>query len=272
MRRNSKVSKRKIVIKPAEKRRKIQKIENPLDGRNGYHYENRKPHDDARKRIKIDRANRTQHNKPVDWKTIKFTSVKPIWKGETAFIVAGGPSLERFDFNQLKDKNTIVINKAFFHCPHADVMYWTDGRFYIWYKSDIDNFRGDKYTIKPHGNIRKDVKVLKNTGRSGLETENTGIRHGMNSGYAALNLAYHLGVKRMVLLGFDMTHNGKRSHFHDGYPTKATKTETLQKTFAPEFTQLAEEFKKKDIDVLNASSISRLTCFRKVDIKTALKF
>ena len=32
-----------------------------------------------------------------------------------------------------------------FFYPNADVLYWTDSRFYTWYKNEVDNY--NKFTI-----------------------------------------------------------------------------------------------------------------------------
>ena len=129
--------------------------------------------------------------------------------------------------------------------PNADILYWTDSRVYSWYKKDIDKFKGEKYTIKPYGDLTKDIKILKNTGKGGLELEATAIKHGNNSGYAAINLAYHLGVKRIVLLGFDMQNIGGKSHFHDGYPTRTTKNDVYGRSMIPLFASIVKSFKRK---------------------------
>ena len=206
-----------------------------------------------------------------NWNNIKYTSVKPIWKGETVFIVGGGPSLSKFDFNLLKRKNVITINKSVRSCPWAKILYWTDSRVYSWLKEDIEKFKGDKYTIKPF-NTPLDIKVLKNTGTSGLELDPSGIRHGNNSGFAAINLAYHLGVKRIVLLGFDMGNMGAKGHYHEGYPVLITANKTYEERMLPTFDSLVQPLKENGIEIINASMVSKIKCFRKMPIEKALLF
>ena len=64
--------------------------------------------------------------------------------------------------------------------------------------------------------------ILKKGQKFGLESARDTLAHGNNSGYAAINLAVHLGAARIVLLGYDMGNDGKVSHFHEGYPPNAT--------------------------------------------------
>ncbi len=207
--------------------------------------------------------------KSFNWNNIKYTKVKPIWKGETVFIIGGGPSLSKFDFNRLRDKNTLAINKAVQTCPWADILYWTDSRVYSWLKNDINKFQGDKYTIKPF-NTPPSVKVLKNTGANGLELDPSGIKHGNNSGYAAINLAYHLGVKRIVLLGFDMGNLGAKSHYHEGYPVSMTMNKTYESKMLPVFNSLVKPLKENGVEVINASMVSKIKCFKRMPIEKAL--
>ena len=55
----------------------------------------------------------------------KTSTIQPIWRGETCFIIGGGPSLADMDWNRLAGKRTIAINKALLSYPNADVLYWT---------------------------------------------------------------------------------------------------------------------------------------------------
>ena len=201
----------------------------------------------------------------------KVTSVQPIFRGKTCFIIGGGPSLSKIDWNQLAGKNTIAINKAFISYPNADVLYWTDSRFYSWYKNRIDQYKGIKYAIRFNATQNGEVQLLNRGIRFGLETRADTLAHGNNSGYAAINLAYHLGAKKIVLLGYDMGNVGGKSHYHEGYSaTRTTSDEIYQKQFIPGFTFIANELKKKNIEVWNGCPTSKLTVFPRISLERAL--
>jgi hypothetical protein len=204
------------------------------------------------------------------WKYDNYTYIDPIFLGDTIYIVGGGTSLKGFDFNQLKDKTVIAVNKAFLHIPFAQVLYWSDTRFFEWHSKEMEFFKGIKVTCRPQPK-RSDVINLLNTGKTGLETMSYGLRDGGNSGYAAINLAYHLGAKKIVLLGFDMQTNGKETHWHDGYVSTAD-TGTMERLMIPNFDSLVEPLEKRKIKVYNASPNSKLTCFQKITIEEALAF
>jgi hypothetical protein len=202
----------------------------------------------------------------------QYSTIDKGFEGETIYIIGGGPSLKNFDFRQLRGARTIAINKAILFHPGADVLYWTDIRFYTWYKNEIDNYKGLKFTIKGGSQYTNDIKVLKKGKAYGLETDNQTLAHGNNSGYAAINLAYHLGARRVILLGFDMASDGVDSHFHDGYPTKSPQDRMYQDKFIPGFKQLNSELRDSGVMVLNASPYSKLTVFPKITLEQALSF
>lgn len=201
-----------------------------------------------------------------------FQPVKPIWKGETVYLIGGGPSLKGFKWNRLKGKRTIAINKAIEFWPSADAMYWTDGRVWTWLEKKIRDFKGLKFTIAPRGNYPSDIHVLRRGVKFGLETATDALAHGNNSGCAAINLAVHLGAKRIILLGYDMGNDGVTSHFHDGYPVPSTSPNIYKKQFLPAFDIIDHHLKGKDIQILNACPTSKLNTFKKITIEEALAF
>ena len=203
---------------------------------------------------------------------VKYSTVPKLFPQETIYIIGGGPSLKNFNFKTLIGKKTIAINKAIIYHPTADILYWTDGRFYTWFKNEVDNFKGLKFALKPGSQYTHDIKILRKGKAHGIEEDPEILAHGFNSGYAAINLAYHLGAERIILLGFDMANDGKDTHFHDGYPTKSTGDQIYRDKFLPGFTQLKSELDPEGVTVLNASVYSQLTTFTKITIEQALSF
>tara|TARA_R110001606_G_scaffold396638_1_gene571169 strand:+ start:462 stop:1259 length:798 start_codon:yes stop_codon:yes gene_type:complete len=204
--------------------------------------------------------------------SVKYSTVPKLFPGETIYIIGGGPSLRNFNFKQLIGRKTIAINKSIIYHWDADVVYWTDGRFYTWYKNEVDNYKGLKFALKPGSQYTNDIKILVKGKPYGLEEDPQRLAHGFNSGYAAINLAYHLGASRIILLGFDMANDGKETHFHDGYPTRGAGDKIYTEKFLPGFKQLNSEIKNKGIEIYNASPHSRLKVFPKITIEQALSF
>jgi len=202
-------------------------------------------------------------NKPI-------FNIEPLWLGETVYIIGGGPSLENFNWNNLIGKKTIAINKSILSYPNANILYWTDSRVYGWYKNEIDNFSGLKVTIRDHVTYTDDIKIMKKGNKYGLEEAKDTLCHGNNSGYAAINLAYLLGAKKIVLLGYDMRNVGTKGHYHGGYPVPATGDNVYKDQFIPGFKILADLLKEKKIEVYNASIHSALTVWPKISLEQAV--
>ena len=151
----------------------------------------------------------------------KYSTIPKIWNGDTVYIVAGGASLAGFNFDRLNGKNVIAINKAFMYVKNPTVLYWTDTRFYNWYKNEIDSLKTIKITASHSGRyLADDVTLIKNAGSG--RTMDLGsqdrLTTGNNSGLGAIGLAIKMGAKKIYLLGYDMGHTAGKSHFHDGYP------------------------------------------------------
>lgn len=96
------------------------------------------------------------------------------------------------------------------------------------------------------------------------------ISWGGNSGFQALSLAIQFGVRKIVLVGFDMR-TDRGLHWHEDYP--AGMNNPSAKTTA-RWRQVMDEaapmVKALGVLVLNASPVSALTAYPKVDFSEAL--
>ena len=104
--------------------------------------------------------------------------------------------------------------------------------------------------------------------RQGISPDPTKVSWNSNSGAAAISLAAHFGVKRIILLGFDMSFNGKGvSHWHGSHGNE--KPPPFRKHMLG-FPVIAAEAKDRNIEIINASLGSALTEFPKVHVKELL--
>lgn len=170
--------------------------------------------------------------------------VPKMWSGD-CYIIGGGSSLahqfnvpkdiipeEREDFlkfgsylSSLENEHVIGVNLAAFLGDFVDIAYWGDTDTYNSYRNWFDNFGGLKVSSAGKFLDPKytSIKHLHKTGDMGISQNPTEVSWiGKNSGASAINLAYHLGCTRILLLGFDMSsHSTGRIHWHTGYPDKA---------------------------------------------------
>lgn len=201
--------------------------------------------------------------------------VPRLWPGETVVILGGGSSLTVPDVQFCRGKaRVIAIKEAHQLAPWADVVYAADAKWWR-HTTGAYGFRGMKYSIEQDASQPPtdwsqwpDVKVLRNTGVEGLELDPSGLRTGYNSGYQAINLAYHLtGAARYVLLGFDMWTgaNGHQNWFGD-HPLH---TKSPYPLFLHAFQTLEQPLKDAGVEVVNASRFTVLQSFPRVPLEEA---
>jgi len=183
------------------------------------------------------------------------------------YVVGGGPSLRGFDWSRLQSRRVIAVNRAFEKLPDAEVVYFSDLRFWNWNKDALLRHTGRKASC-----MRKlrhpEIESYETTGISGLETTPGKIRHGNSSGYAAINVAVHRGAQEIVLLGFDMRFVDGRCHWHDGYPV--ANVEKSFKQMVKYFDTLVGPLKEVGVLVLNANPDSAIGAFPKISLGEAL--
>lgn len=196
----------------------------------------------------------------------------PRAEAETLYSVGGGPSLRGFDWDRLGHRRVIAVNRAFEALPGAEIVYFTDARFWRWHHEPLKEHAGRLITAAREARIIPPcarLEFVRITGTKGLDTRPGHVRSGNNSGYAAINLAVHEGAKRIVLLGYDMAYQSNEqggTHWHDGYPTGPGRVEKM----LPFFDSLVEPLRELDIEVINANPDSAIQCFPKCALEEAL--
>jgi hypothetical protein len=194
------------------------------------------------------------------------------WRGETCFILGGGPSLIGFDFERLRGRGRVIaINRAFEYAPFADILFFMDLKFYKMCHEDParlakwEAFKGYKIFLNLMGRKVEDCYSVRSLGRHGISGSlKAGIYHGNNSGTGALGLALCMGARPIYLLGYDMRHEGGRSHFHDGYG--APQPERVAQSFIRDFERAFKPLKGRGgIINLNPRSGLRMFPFSTID-------
>ncbi|UFX41926.1 hypothetical protein HAP47_0021760 [Bradyrhizobium sp. 41S5] len=196
----------------------------------------------------------------------------PDWSGETAVIVASGPSATHVDLAQAKGKaKLITINDSWRLAPWADALYAHDEAWWdVW--SGVPSFNGLKISGQ-RTNPKWDVKLARiNKYRDEILVEPDGtIGWGSHGGFHALNLAIQFGARRIVLVGYDCRIdqgiNWHGGHQH-GLPNKGIVCVTIWRKVLD---MQALLLKKLGVEVLNASPVSTLTAYQKVEFAAAVQ-
>ena len=181
--------------------------------------------------------------------------IRPTWRGETAFLLGGGPSLPLDRLEELRKFHVIAINQARRVAPWAEVLYFGDCNWFEQNKATLHRFKQLRITLCIK--VRNDPSfiLLRCRSNKGLDS-NPGWLASINSGYAAINLAYHFGVKRIVLMGYDMDAS-KAANWHKDY-----KVENLMIHKAVNaFHTLVAPLEEACVEVVNTSKESLLTMF-----------
>lgn len=191
-------------------------------------------------------------------------------------IVGGGDSLRGFDFSSLIGRAFIIsVNDSWKHVPFADAWFTLDpwgfhgpqlpqnftGKMYAAVPEDFgkDYARAKNHRLIPPTNVTYLHRLIGNNihkssihwYKLGLSEDRSCINTG-NSGYGAMNVAYHLRPKRIVLLGID----GGSSYFY----TRESKPGDLS-NLPILFESAKRQLDNAGIEVINGSLNSTVTSF-----------
>lgn len=188
-----------------------------------------------------------------------------------ALIIATGPSLTQSDVDEawLLDRYVIAVNDAYKLAPWADALYACD---YEWWEHHKDNVPRGMVCYTWSDRAAREFGLNHIEGRSTLDvgvhfsTAPGWIVTGGNSGFQAINLAYLLGARDIVLLGFDMGHDkSDKSHFFGDHPPSLYKASPYR-DWIKHFNAAAPEIAAAGVRIVNASRRTALDCFPRCTI------
>lgn len=186
------------------------------------------------------------------------------------FIIASGPSLTRSDVEAIKGKGTVIaINDNYKMAPWADYLYFCDPKWFNWHKEDAEfqHFPGEIWTQDEETAKQNGFTYIKSASGEGLSTDPKVIYQGSNSGFQAINLAYHLGAKQIILLGYDMQTTDGKNHWFGHHPDNVVSS---YKNWMGFYNRLAEDAKAKGLHIVNCSRETALTCFERKHLEDVI--
>lgn len=210
-------------------------------------------------------------------------SVEPEWAGETAAILASGPSLTREQCEAVHGKaRVIAVNNQGIDtdcdgvrvpamAPWADVLYAADAKWWRCYHERALKFAGRKVTIRDTLPWREVYSLKQSSEHPTFDPRPTHLVSGGNSGYQAVHLAVHFGAKRILLLGFDMKDGrNRRRHWFGSHPAKLDSRGNFT-GWMRAFDKFAGVLKHMGIEVINCTPDTALRAFKRVPIEVALR-
>lgn len=218
---------------------------------------------------------------------------------ETAYIIGAGPSIFFQNLKPLKDKLTFAVNSGYCACPWATFFVSDDRSVQNWsyFFRDLYYSRHttallyeDKFSDIPKGFNNKTVFFRHRTGYNiteEYEHENypNRIWQARTSMGTAIHIAYIMGCRRIVLIGNDLCRvQGRRYFWQLYYSGRPYRKDTIAIDTFPRammdkhesdvdlldimnyWQSISQELNSK-CEVLNASKISILDCFPKIELK-----
>lgn len=143
----------------------------------------------------------------------------PEWTGEQCFIICGGASVLKQNLKLLQGRRVIVVNSSYEAFPEADFLIFGDSRWFTHHQKKVETFKGRIVSVS---SVARHSRLLRlNRKRPpGFSKEPNAATIQFTTLTCALNLAIHLGVKKIVLLGADGKATDGKTHHHSPHPWK----------------------------------------------------
>jgi len=194
--------------------------------------------------------------KPTGW------IVPALWKGDRAFIIAGGlsvaeqlPEIARIQGRILAIKHAVLLR------PDAEIMFWAGAD---WHRENGQLITAHRGAMLVKRKVDDDVPSwIRQVERAKPDADGiagfAGDRRrlgGLCAGGSALNLCVHLGATEIVLIGFDFGGD----HWLPSYRHR-TQSEDHHARHRAALERMAAPIAGRGVQVWNASHRSTLTGF-----------
>jgi len=178
----------------------------------------------------------------------------------------------------IHDRHVIGTNIAFKLGHWLSAVYFCDKAFFLANRRELINFQNLKVTdannmpIKFRYDSFNIKRMRRDQNKTGLSKDRDMISWNGNAGGGAINLAVHAGVKRILLLGYDMKPDELgRTHWHAGEINyhKPTNQATFDR-FIKYYDEINKSCNKLGVEVLNVNPDSAIEVFKKVKLEEVL--
>lgn len=207
------------------------------------------------------------------WRLASAVPVPCLWPEATVVCLGSGPSLTPADVDYCRGRaRVIAIKDAVRLAPWADALYGAgaDAGGDTWWRRQGPalTFEGLRYCLDPKA--ASWASVLAPGPVQGLTSDRRRLATGGHSGYSAINLAVHLGARRVVLLGYDLQATGGQDHFFGSHPHGHSRRALPFALFQHHFPSIRPALDARGVTVVNASRETALDLFPRMPITEAL--
>lgn len=206
-------------------------------------------------------------------------------EGQTVVLVGGGPSLADVDLEPLRGRLTIFgMNNAYQKAPWCEYLFFADARWAHWHEDGLKHYQGVLLTTAQPitrplpDSIRERARVVKNVKAPQwlwttppVMCRGSDAISGADSGALAIDLAVHMGAKRLILLGYDMKFKDGRTHWHPDHPM-VTQLNTYTRRYLPQHPRIKAAADRLGVVILNATEGSAIECYPRIKLEEALEY
>lgn len=220
----------------------------------------------------------------------KILKFKDKYKGKTCYIIGNGPSLRRTNLSLLKNKYTFGLNRIYLYFNRmgfvptflVSVNDLVLSQFYKDFNkintTKIFSWKGRNYIEMDKNTIFIRSLAMQNFSKDVAG----GVWEGSTVTYVALQLAYYMGFKKVILVGVDHSFKSKgpahkevvangpdRNHFSRKYFSEGYKWNLPDlKTSEYAFKMAKKEYEADGREILDATVGGKLRVFKKIDYKS----
>lgn len=197
----------------------------------------------------------------------------PDWTGRQVIVLASGPSARDVDLGLGRHRaQLIAVNNSYKLAPWADMLYGCDAR---WWKNEkfARHYNGLRVSQDRNAPILdptiKKIHTVRGSNKMLFDTAGYVGWFG-NGGMQAVNLAAQLGVRKILLVGLDLTlKNG--SHWHGNHSNNLPNPrDHIVDRWRLCMDAMKPLFDERDIKVINCSFRSALEAYPKMELEEAL--
>lgn len=167
----------------------------------------------------------------------------------------------------------VAISDNWKRMPFADLLFASDHAWWRCHHQAVRSsvFKGELWTQSPEAAQAMRLKYVACKSADSLSVT-PGLVHGGsgNGGFMAMNLAYHFGTKRMILVGYDCQRTNGNAHWFGEHPRGHNLSRTHPyNAWVANFNKSAVEFDRLGVKVINCTTETALECFPRMTLEQA---
>ena len=186
--------------------------------------------------------------------------------GETCFLLGNGPSINKVNFDLLKNESLFGVNRAYKLDIKLIGICVTDGAVWNDIREDLLSDTGDTPVYLALSDHRKIIhpNVINLNRKSNFQSDlRYGVRAGGSCIFAAMNIVWWMGFTTICLLGCDCDYS-QGIHF-DNSPLSSTPI-SWQKVFE-KYKEAKIFFGSNGVEIYNCTDGGKLEVFRRLSVE-----